>query len=280
MITSYYYKGPANEPWEFQRTDLGSVNLLVGASGSGKTKYLNTIFNFSDFVVKGAPFKQGFWELAVRTGEFDYLWECTTEEASKGKYEVSNERLRRRQNNSQGEYESIVERTLGAFHFQGAKLPKLQIDKLSVTLLKEEDAVKPLYETFARVQRRNFHDEGLRDALALQPVPNELVNDTKLADGIRRLWSQENALSAKLFLLKESFPDVYKTAVQTFEQVFPSIIESDVKILKAPPIRIRTEGLVPVFLVKEKGVNSGLLPVWWTPAYANSACRSNSIGLR
>ena len=24
----------------------------------------------------------------------------------------------------------------------------------------------------------------------------------------------------------------------------------------------------------------GLLPVWWTPPYANSACLSNSIGLR
>jgi hypothetical protein len=27
-------------------------------------------------------------------------------------------------------------------------------------------------------------------------------------------------------------------------------------------------------------VKNGLLPVWWTPTYTNSACLSNSIGLR
>ena len=258
MLSSYYYKGPAKEPWEFQQTDLGPINLLVGTSGSGKTRYLNTIFNFSGFAVKGDPFREGRWKLTVTTDQFEYIWDCTAEEASKGKYQICQEKVTRRAANSQDEFEILIERTVKTFNFKGEKLPRLQLDKLGVTLLKEEDAIRPLYETFAKMQRRNFHDEGLRDALALQPVPSELIEDTRLADGISRLWRQENALSAKMFLLKESFPDLYRIAVHTFEEVFPSIIDCEIQLLKAPSINIREGGFIPVFCVKEKGVTRSI----------------------
>ena len=254
MISSYYYSGPPDEPWEFQQTDLGTINLIVGESGSGKTRFLNTIFNFSGFVVKGEPFRAGIWKLTVNTGEFEYSWDVEAEEVSKGNYKINGETVRRKKISSPGEFETFVDRGAEGFFFKGVKLPKLQMDKLSVTLLKEEDLIRPLYETFAKVQRRNFHDQGLRDALSLQPVPSEFIDETKQEDGITRLWKQENAVSAKMFLLKESFPDLYKLAVDTFKEVFTSIIDCKIEALKAPPIRIGTEGLIPAFFIKEKGV--------------------------
>jgi len=255
MISSYYYKGPADDPWEFQKTILGAINLLVGASGSGKTRYLNTIFNFSDFVVKGQPFKAGHWELIVRTNEFEYLWECTGAEIEKGKYQITSEKVERKRIDLDDQSELLVDRAVGNFVFGGNKLPKLELDKLSVTLLKEEDSIRPLYETFAKVQRRNFHDQGLRDALAIQAVPSELVAETKLADGMTRLWKQEHALSAKMFLLKETFPDLFKLAVDTFKGVFTTITECEIQMVKAPAIGIRTGGVLPVFSIKERGVS-------------------------
>lgn len=57
MISSYYYKdnykGKQSDEWEFEETALNNVNLIVGASGSGKTRYLNTIFNLSSFIARG-----------------------------------------------------------------------------------------------------------------------------------------------------------------------------------------------------------------------------------
>jgi len=57
-----------------------------------------------------------------------------------------------------------------------------------------------------------------------------------------------------MFLLKEGFPQLYKLAVDTFKQVFTSITECDVRILKNTPIGIKAEGVVPVFAIKEKKV--------------------------
>lgn len=255
MISSYYYKGPPQEPWEFQKTDLGMMNLLVGSSGSGKTRFLNTVFNFADFVVTGGTFRAGTWELAVIAGEYEYSWECMTEEPSEDKYQVKSETIKRRRTASSEEFMTLIERGEQGFFFRGEKLPKLQQDKLSVTLLKEEELIRPLYETFAKVQRRNFHDEGLRDALAFQPVPKKFLEETKQIDGVSRLWKQENTVSAKMFLLKESFPDLFELAVATFKAVFPSITDCEIRMIRSASVNIDVHGPVPAFYVKEKGVS-------------------------
>lgn len=255
MISSYYYKGPENEPWEFEETELNKMNLLVGTSGSGKTKYLNTIFNFSDSVSKGEPFRSGEWRITVKTQEFEYRWAYRGEVDAKKKHQITYEAISRKPLNSQAQTETLVERTLGSFIFSGNKLPKLQIDKPSVTLLKEEETIRPLYETFAKVQRRNFHDAGLRDALALQTLESEMITSAKTG-GIDILWQQENALSAKMFLLKENHQGLYSVATETFKQIFPSIIDCDIKMAKdSLPFKMQPGGIVPVFIVKEKGVS-------------------------
>ena len=37
MISSYYYEG-RGEDWKFDKTELNHINLIVGASGSGKNE--------------------------------------------------------------------------------------------------------------------------------------------------------------------------------------------------------------------------------------------------
>ena len=255
MILSFAYKGPTKEPWEFEETSLSKVNLLVGASGSGKTRFLNTIFNISISIVKGEPFRLGEWEMTVRTQEYEYRWESTGERDEKGTSFMSRETISRKPLNSDGQMENLVTRTREDFLFLGNKLPKLQLDKLSVTLLKEEESIRPLFETFSNVQRRNFHDEGLQAALALQPLSPKAINQVR-TDGLPRLLVQENALSAKMYLMKENHRDLYDIAVQTFIQVFPSIRECDVRLSERElPVRIPSGGIVPVFVIKEKGVN-------------------------
>ena len=242
MISSFYYSGRTFDEWEFQETKLDNVNLIVGASGSGKTRYLNSIFNISSSIVQGQPFISGHWKLTVKTDEYEYVWEYNG-----GKNQIQREIVTRKRIGSQEEFENLIDRTPDTFFFCGDKLPRLQRDRPGITLLKEEGKIGPLYDTFARIQRRTFHDDGLTDALRLQDVSNELSNISKSKDGILALWQQQPALSARMFLLREKFPDKYRLAVETFEQVFPSIKECG--------ISIQSPGQVPVFFIKEKRIN-------------------------
>ena len=245
MISSFYYSGRMFDEWEFQDTKLDNINLIVGASGSGKTRYLNSIFNISSSIVQGQPFRSGHWKLTVKTDDYEYYWKYDA-----GGNQIQRELVTRKHIGSQEEFETLIDRTPETFLFCGDKLPRLQRDRPGITLLKEEGKISPLYDTFARIQRRTFHDEGLRDALSLQDVSSELNNISKSNNGILALWQQQPALSARMFLLKEKFPDRYGLAVATFEQVFPSI--------KGCGISIQSPGQVPVFFIKEEGINRNI----------------------
>lgn len=116
------------------------------------------------------------------------MWEYDGGDVTKGKNEIKMEKVSRKSLDSQEEFEVLIDRTSDSFLFCGTKLPKLQLDKPSITLLKEEEKISPLYETFSKVQRREFHREGLKDAIAIQNVPPELLNAAKSKDGILELW--------------------------------------------------------------------------------------------
>lgn len=252
MICSYYYRGPEGQPWEFEETSWERINLLVGASGSGKTKFTNTLFNFASSVVKGEPFRNGFWRIVARTASHEYLWEYDGG-GTQSPSQVVREFVKRKDISATNGYEVIVNRKPDEFLFCGDKLPKLQKDKSSITLLKEEDTIRPLYETFGKVQRRSFHTEGLRDALSIENLPVTAIKKAKEA-GLEELWKQEHTVSAKMFLLKENFQTIYRLAVDVFTSVFTTITECDVRPMKSPPLRLSPEAVIPEFVVKEKNV--------------------------
>lgn len=262
MISSYYYKdnykGKQSDEWEFEETTLNNVNLIVGASGSGKTRYLNTIFNISSFIARGQEqgesFRPGSWRLTVKTEEYEYIYEYDAVIIN-GKNQIKKEVVKRKRMGSQEELDVLIDRTPDNFIFCENPLPKLQLDKPGITLLKEEEKISPLYETFSKVQIRKFNDEELKDALVYQNVTPELLNLSKSNDGLLALWKSQSALSAKLFLLKEKFPEQYNLIVGAFKQVFTSIKDCEVAILENPPISIQVKGVVPVFLIREEKVD-------------------------
>ena len=249
MISSYYYKDTSSDEWEFQETELNNVNLIVGASGSGKTRYLNTIFNVSRAIVQDQPFIPGYWKLTIKTEEYEYVWECKGVIIDSGR-QIEKEFVKRKRRGSQEKFENLIDRTSDKFIFCEKELPKLQRDRSGISLLKEEEKIGPLFETFSKVQIRKFHDEGLKDALSFQDVSQELISLSKSKDKILALWKLQPTLSAKMFLLKKEISDYYKLAVETFERIFPSI--------KACYVNIQPPGVFPVFLIKEENINRNI----------------------
>lgn len=254
MISSYYFKGFPPEQWELEETLLSNINLFVGASGSGKTRFLNTLCNLSEFVSKGEPFRPGYWRITAITNEHEYRWEFQCGANAQGSNEIIREVLEQRRSGSQEDFEILIKRTSEAFSFHGNALPKLQADKPGVTLLKEEEVIKPFYEIFTRVHRRKFQEEGLIAAVSLSQVTQEQVSSIK-SHGMSAMWKQDPPLSVKMFLLKEHFSDLYQISINAFKQVFTSIIDCDVKWSKEFP----AGGQFPLLAIKEKGVDG------WVP---------------
>ena len=174
----------------------------------------------------------------METDEYEYFWEYDG-----GEGQIEKEVVKRKPIGSMEKSENLITRTSESFTYCGKKLPKLQRDRPGVTLLKEEEKIQPLYQTFAQVQIRKFHDEGLRDALSLQEVSNQLSQLSKSSSGTLALWKLQPALSARMYLLERKFPELYQLAVDTFTQVFPSVQECEVGM--------RPPGKVPVLFIKE-----------------------------
>jgi hypothetical protein len=256
VITSYEYSGFDDDKWHFARAQFGRINLLVGASGTGKTRFLNVLFNISATVVKGSPFRAGKWHMTVVTGGYEYDWSyCGTAVPEDGK-RVTEEHVTRGSVKAEpgSGTEVLVERTPDSFTFMGNKLPKLQREIPSVTLLSEEEPLSPLHETFAKVQRRRFQGDGLTDAMALQFVPAELDLQLGKTKNLADLWQQQQALSAKMYLLERHFPDLYDCAVRSFRSVFPTVTDAQVQEAERGPMFRGSGGSLPMFSVREKGV--------------------------
>ena len=257
MITSYEFIGMPTEPWHFFPANFARINLLVGASGSGKTIFLKTLFEFSNAVSKGSPFfSAGKWNIEVLSGSNRYKWLYDSFDQRGAKKVVQRENLKLY--DSKGDEQTIIDRTPDEFKFQGNVLPKLQSDVPSVTLLKEEPLIQPLYHVFSHMQRRSFHDAGLRDANVLQNVPAEIVNRLMEHPSLEQIFALDLAVSAKMFLLERVYPKLYQDALKFFIEVFPFIQEGKIQFVAGPRSPLPTGEPLPLFTIKEKGVERWL----------------------
>ena len=255
MITSYEFIGAAKEPWHFFPAKFARINLLVGASSSGKTRFLNTLFNFSDLVSKGS-FRKGKWNIEVSSGSNTYHWHYVGGDEQESKKVIQREVVKLYDQN--GNEKTIIDRTADEFKFQGNVLPKLQSDVPSVTLLKEESLIQPLYHVFSHMMRRSFHDAGLRDAIAFQTVPSEVINRLSEDTTLEQIFSLDLAVSAKMFALEKCYPKLYQDALKSFMEVFPFIQEGKVQFVTGVHRPLPTEEQLPLFSIKEKGVQRWL----------------------
>jgi predicted ATPase len=262
MITYYEFTQEVPHHWKILPIKLNPVNLLVGASGSGKSRFLNTFAHFCEFITEGEKFYEGRWEVHAETGDYSYVWEVDAKKDSSKKNAVSREILTR--NALEGTSKILVDRTPTSFKFNGKAMPKLPNDKLSVWLLKEEEDIEPLYSLFSKFLRRSFHGDELKKASVLHPLPAQFLKKPSKSDvgfKFENIRKEAYSLSPTLFLLHQFFPKVFSKIVDSYKEVFPTIVEMIVKPHDDPNTPIFPNQLVPVALVKEKGVSD------WIPIH-------------
>src|SRR6267154_4387334 len=252
----YKYQEPGS--WDFSEIHTRRINLFVGATGSGKSRLLNTVSNVGEFVGSQNAFKSGTWKMTFRDGARKYFWTCDSSDTPKKGQLVNSERLVVQEGDDKEQ--EIYQRNGTDFSYQGKKLPRLSPNTSGLYLFREEPAVAPLQSWFTHILRRNFHQDELIKACAYQSIPQEI----EYAPGGRtpsHAVTVPLALSAKLSLVKRFTPQLFFDLANLFRDVFPNVESCnviDATELKLP-IPTLDKGKVPVFIVKEKHVDEPVM---------------------
>ena len=252
----FEYKYRDNDPntWNFTEFELRNLNLLVGQTSAGKTRLLRSLFNLGFVAIREKVDKFGKWEVRFQTSDKVYRYKLETVIRNTGPC-VTKEALS--QENGTALVDLLIRDEHG-FYFNDRKMPRLPTDQTGIHLLADEELITPVADGFGRMQMRQFdHDELEKTGVfaVVDPGLDGLLHERK---SLMDLWRANVPLSLKLHYLKKFFPDRYTSVVNQFKDVFPYVTSCDVYRMKREDIPFETKGIVPIFVVSEKGVKGDI----------------------
>ncbi len=256
-ITSYEFEEPQTTGWRFEKFDLGRLNLIVGDSGSGKTRFLNTLFDLGLNATGTRNYLfYGIWKIRLEQNGSVYQWEIRIDPTSTGNPIVQKELLI----NESAPEPPIIERDGATFLFNGETLPKLSRESTSIELLRDEDVIRPLRDGFGKLLRRDFSKDGLSTYIRYELIAIDLLGQG--VQDLGQLFRLNLGLNSKLHILKKRFPEIYQRICSHYQELFPFIEEVAVSDIKNIGLQIDIDsvGISPVFSIKEKQV-AGWIPV-------------------
>jgi len=248
-IITYKYWDSGVSNWKISKVDLGYLNLLVGDTGTGKTRFLNTIVNLGWNAVGLRNPKTGCWEIKFDLNGIIYGWELETVQDPKIGPLISKEHLWKE---LKDEKISIIERDGSFFKFLGKELPKLSRESTGISMLKEEDEIKPLYEGFSKILRRNFSVDDLKQNSRYEIIPPDFLEEET---DLFKITTMDLSNNSKLYILSKKFPEIYQQVIDNYIEVFQFIKRIDIKDLRKINPKIKTPGFTPAFCIKEKHVD-------------------------
>jgi energy-coupling factor transporter ATP-binding protein EcfA2 len=259
-ILRYAYKDQAQGGWEFTPTELHNVNLLVGPTGSGKSRYLNSIFNIGEAVAQGKFLAGGIWQINFEIGTAKYVWQYEARGGNSEDATIAREFLTR--TDPDGSSTKIVDRAEDqGFSYMGQRLPKLSKTTSALHLLRDEADVQPVFAGFGLIARRNFWGSDLQNACQMSNMPGTLVAQLKGGgpDAVRaRNLLISMPIGPRVQALQETEKDNFELLVDQYKSIFPTIEDVYIKdgAQMVPEIAI---GRVPVLAFKERNVTQPVL---------------------
>lgn len=243
-ILEYEYSG---DQWIFRKVEFQDVNLIVGDSGTGKTRLLNTIFNLGRNVAQKQLGGISTWNLTLGIGEDKYQWTISTV-LEDDEFVVDYEQIHL--NNK-----PLLERNKNDFTLNGKSLVQLPKNEMSVSILRDEETIKPLYDGFSRILRRRFFGDDLERNARIQAANYKFLKTISRDKELNELYKADLGLNLRLYVLQTYFKDIYNKIVVLFKESFEYIKE--VKIIsseKLEDLDIPISG-TPIFCVRERNVD-------------------------
>jgi AAA domain, putative AbiEii toxin, Type IV TA system len=257
-IKSLLYGDTRGEGWSLDTLPLKDrLNLFVGASGSGKTRVLNMLFNIGRFAAQdGDAFANGQWTLHFEHVGIDYTWKYDGDRVGDEREpQVLSEDLWR--GTPTHVEESLFVRNEQVFQAGEMRVPKLDKGRTAIHLLREEGPIKPVHEAFSAILRRSFWGDSLQRSVVLQPVSSRLVKKLeKPAAQVTDISRGGLNLHLTLYFLQEYFPQAYGLVLEQFTRVFPFV--SDIRIRPVTEAFVGADvdvtGDILVATIKERGI--------------------------
>ena len=248
-ILRYKCTGRRRNDWDFSELKFGRINLFVGDTATGKTRLLNTLYNITSFVALG-EFRTGCWDMTFQQSGLVYRWQIETDGSEKEEdSRIVHEKLWIVEDGSETQ---IIDRSADHFTFKGKDLPKLPPRATSITLLKEEDDIGPIYEGFGRMTRRRFFRDDLAKLSELIAIPPNLIDKFRSKPLLRNVYDANLALNVNLFILSVLFPEVFNAIRKHLKSAFGFIADSAVKEWSDVARGLKVPGEIPVFCIREK----------------------------
>lgn len=254
IFSEYKYQDVEAAKWNFERVALGSLNLIVGQTSAGKSRLLNSMFSLGMNAVREKIEKHGMWDVKFETDGKTYRYELVIEQGRRTSA-VTKENL---------SYESgsntvyLVKRDKSSFFFNDSAMPKLPTNQTSIRLLADEELMKPVSKGFRQILLRHFDKDELEKIAVFAVVDSDLERSLSNRTSILSLPELNLPLSLRLHYLKVCFPDRFHTIETQFREIFPSVSKCDVVRMKREDMPFETKGIVPIFVIEEKGVNEAI----------------------
>lgn len=258
-ISKFQFEDKSLE-WRLEELLLNKITLLVGASGVGKTQILRALMGLKQ-ITNGSSINGVAWLIEFETllkkkytwqGEFEnkgisiFTEEDDDEEDKKNKAKIVFEKLYL-------DKKLIVERTTDKILFNGQPTIKLSQQESVLSLLKEEDLVKPAHDELKKLYFADHSNSASERGFSFS-----FLNSNNLAKKYKTLQKiQESELETplKLFFLSKVDKKTFALIKQRYIDIFPQV--EDIKIA---PLETKEKEMpdflkdYPFIQIKEKNV--------------------------
>ena len=242
--------------WRLEELSLCKLTLLVGASGVGKTQILRSLMALKE-ITEGESLNGIAWLIEFETlTKQKYIWQGEFEnkgisifnnkEYFKNKPTIIFEKLFLNE-------KLIINRTSEKIIFNGQTTIKLSQQESILSLLKEEDLVKPAHESFKKLYFVDY--SSFADGHGIDFVNTEKLSKTYR--NLEKIQESELSTSVKLFFLQKVDKKTFSIIKQRFVDIFPQV--EDIKIAPLEKKDIELFDFLkghPFIQIKEKGVKN------------------------
>lgn len=223
-IIDYLFSDPEETGWTISPIKFRRINLLVGDSGTGKSRLLNTISALANLILAEKAVGRALWKISFSLNDivFEYELRTTANEAELNTSRVARELLVRKDKKSDV---ILIDRSESNFKYNGTELPKLSNTVTGINLLKEESDISPVFNGFKSVIARRFFGDELSRQFSFFAVPPEQLANIKKTNDLLRIAVAEIGFHNKVKLLSELFPEIYGQLIAIYKDAFPFVEE-------------------------------------------------------
>jgi hypothetical protein len=242
-INEIYFKNNVRR-WELEKTRFPGLTLLVGASGVGKTRILNSIIKLRN-ISSGHAYNGVEWDFQFTAdnnntyrwkGEFESIKELEQQEfKEKAISESSNGQQIPRLMNEELYLEDrlVFERKINTVKYEGKETPKISPYKSVLSLFTGEEKISPVNTAFGKIVFHDYRQEKKHEIYTR--ILKSVLTYIDLNPAFMRMPAPvvlekiEISMINKLAITYLEYPEKFKEIVQGFKDIFPHVEEARFK---------------------------------------------------